>query len=91
MPVKEILVATNQLHIMPPTGDWAALLGKYSLWRYQLSDEQNRFRKFADKQFFSRFTNDYKNKFDQPFYFFTFEQPAAALYTLLPADAVPRP
>jgi hypothetical protein len=90
MSVKEILVATNQLHITPPT-DWAALLGKYSLWRYQLSDEQNRFRKFADGRFFSRFTNDYKNKFDQPFYFFTFDQPGSSLYTLLPADAVPRP
>jgi hypothetical protein len=90
MPIKEIQVATNQLHIAPPA-DWAALLGKYSFWRYQLSDEQNRFRRFADKQFFSRFTNDYKNKFDQPFYFFTFDQPAAALYTLLPAGAVPRP
>ncbi len=90
MPVKEIMVATNQLHIKPPT-DWAALLGKYSLWCYRLSDEQNRFRKFADGRFFSRFTNDYKNKFDQPFYFFTFDQPGASLYTLLPAEAVPRP
>jgi hypothetical protein len=90
MPVKEILVATNQLHITPPT-DWAALLGKYSIWRYRLSEEQNRFRRFADKQFFSRFTNDYKNKFDQPFYFFTFDQPGASLYTLLPTEAVPHP
>ena len=90
MATKEILVPTNQLHIGLPT-DWSALLRKYSIWRYRLSETQNRFRRFADARFYSRFTNDYKNKFDQPFYFFTFDEPYAALYTLLPADAVPRP
>ncbi|AMR26433.1 hypothetical protein A0257_04490 [Hymenobacter psoromatis] len=87
---KEIQVLTNQLHIGLPA-DWSALLRKYSIWCYRLSETQNRFRRFADARFYSRFTNDYKNKFDQPFYFFTFDEPCAALYTLLPADEVPRP
>ena len=90
MATKEIMVPTNQLHIGPPA-DWSALLRKYSIWRYRLSESQNRFRRFADAKFYSRFTNDYKNKFDQPFYFFTFDSPSATLYTLLPADAVPSP
>jgi hypothetical protein len=90
MHTKEIQVLTNQLHITPPT-EWSALLRNYSIWRYQLSEPQNRFRRFADARFYSRFTNDYKNKFDQPFYFFTFDEPYASLYTLLPAGEIPRP
>ena len=87
---RSLMVPTNQLYIEFPT-DWTHLLKTYSIWRYRLSETQDRHRRFADKNFYGRFTNAYKNQFDRPFYFFTFDEPRAALYSLLPHGHHPEP
>lgn len=83
-------VLTNQLYIEFPD-QWARLLEGHSIWRYRLSEPQDRYRRFADRNFYGRFTNAYKNQFDHPFYYFTFDEPQAALYSLLPNGHQPRP
>lgn len=85
-------VPTNQLHIELPT-DWTALLRKYSIWHYRLSPSQERFRRFQAKPgtFYPSFTNAYKDQIDRPFYFFTFDEPQASLYTLLPVGHTAKP
>jgi hypothetical protein len=90
-PNNTLSVLTNRLHIEMPD-DWSNLLQRCSLWRYRLSERQNNHRVYADrKYFYSRFTNAYKNQFDYPFYFFTYNQPFAALFTLLPHGHQPKP
>lgn len=86
----DLVVLTNQLFVELPD-DWSRLLAGYSVWRYRLSESQNNHRRFADKNFFGRFTNAYKNQFDHPHYFFTFDAPRAALYALLPHGHQPEP
>jgi hypothetical protein len=83
-------VLTNQLYIEFPN-NWTQLLEGYSIWRYRLSEAQDRHRRFADKNFYGRFTNAYKNQFDRPFYYYTFDEPQAALYSLLPHGHQPEP
>ncbi|MBH8571304.1 hypothetical protein KB206_20600 [Microvirga sp. STS02] len=79
-------VLTNQLLIEMPD-DWSRLTDKFSIRRYQLNKSQHGFGNNADRGFYYRFPNDYKNQFDQPFYYFTKDDPYAALYTLVPHDA----
>lgn len=88
--VPVLSVPTNQLLVEFPA-DWSKLLQHYTLWRYRLSEHQENHKKFADRYFYERFTNAYKNQFDQPFYFYTFDTPAAALYTLAPHGHHPEP
>lgn len=83
-------VPTNQLVIEMPD-DWSRLLSGFSIQRYQLSKRQHDFGQFGDRGFYYRFPNDYKNQFDQPFYYFTKDEPYAALYTLVPNDAPRKP
>jgi hypothetical protein len=84
-------VLTNQLNIVFPAS-WEKLLDRYTIWRYQLSPSQNTYRVKVDtKNFPARFTNDYKNTFDRPFFFFQFETPTAALYTLVRYGETPKP
>lgn len=89
-PASVLSVPTNQLLIEFPD-DWSSLLQRYTLWRYRLSEHQNNHKQFADRYFYERFTNAYKNQFDQPFYFYTFDSPTAALYTLAPHGHHPEP
>lgn len=89
---KELVVPTNQLHIkLPP--DYSKLLQAYSIWRYRLSPSQERYRRFQAKpgMFYPSFTNAYKDQIDRPFYFFTFDEPQASLYTLLPVGHTAKP
>lgn len=88
-PAAVLSVPTNQLHVAFPT-DWSRLLQHYTLWRYQLSERQNSYARNADKRFYERFTNAYKNQFDHPFYFFFYDTPAT-LYTLIPHGQQPEP
>jgi hypothetical protein len=78
-----IQVLTNQLYIQLPK-NWSKLLSKYTVWKYQLSQYQKNFSQYSDKRFYERLTNAYKNEFDQPFYYFTYDKPFPALYTLKP-------
>ena len=89
---KELVVPTNQLHITLPT-DYSKLLQAYSIWRYRLSPSQERYRRFQAKpgMFYPSFTNAYKDQIDRPFYFFTFDEPQASLYTLLPVGHTAKP
>jgi hypothetical protein len=89
---QHLLVPTNQLHIKLPT-DYAKLLQAYSIWRYRLSPAQERYRRHQAKPgtFYPSFTNAYKDQIDRPFYFFTFDEPQASLYTLLPAGHPAKP
>lgn len=90
-PGMSLPVLTNQLYIEFPT-DWSLLLQRYSVWRYRLSDSQGYYsRNIGKKYFYERFTNAYKNQFDQPFYYFTFDRPQATLYTFLPNGHQPEP
>jgi hypothetical protein len=89
-PATVLSVPTNQLLVEFPD-DWSALSQRYTLWRYRLSEHQDNHKRFADRYFYERFTNAYKNQFDQPFYFYTFDTPAAALYTLAPHGQQPEP
>ncbi|KAB7725491.1 hypothetical protein F5984_25960 [Rudanella paleaurantiibacter] len=87
-PTEKIL--TNQLYIeFPP--EWSTLSKRYTIYRYQLTEAQNNHRRFADRNFFARFTNAYKNQFDRPFYFYTYDAPYASLYSLIPNDQKPEP
>lgn len=89
-PAAVLSVPTNQLHVEFPA-DWSRLSQRYTLWRYRLSERQNNHQRWADRRFYERFTNAYKNQFDRPFYFYTFDTPAAALYTLVPNGQHPEP
>ncbi|RZJ86267.1 MAG: hypothetical protein EOO60_13650 [Hymenobacter sp.] len=88
-PAAVLSVPTNQLHVEFPA-DWSRLLEHYTLWRYPLSERQNGYAHSADKRFYERFTNAYKNQFDHPFYFFFYDT-TATLYTLLPHGQHPEP
>ncbi|WP_151089171.1 hypothetical protein [Hymenobacter baengnokdamensis] len=89
---QQLLVPTNQLHIKLPA-DYTKLLQSYSIWRYRLSPSQERYRRFQVKpgMFYPSFTNAYKDQIDRPFYFFTFDEPQASLYTLLPVGHTAKP
>jgi hypothetical protein len=84
MPQK-LVVPTNQLHITLPT-DYSRLLQHYSIWRYRLSPSQDYYRRnrVRPSLFYPSFTNAYKDQIDQPFYYFSYDEPQASLYTLLP-------
>lgn len=89
--VTTIQIPINQLHI-EQLNDWSTLLSTYTVWRFRLSDSQwYHARKVAPRYFYERFTNAYKKKFDQPFYYFTNDEPQAALYTFLPHGHTPEP
>ena len=52
MATKEILISTNQPHIGLPS-HWSALLRKYSIRRYQLSERQDYYRiNIANRNYF---------------------------------------
>jgi hypothetical protein len=89
---QQLLVFTNQLHIKLPT-DYAKLLQAYSIWRYRLSPSQERYRRYQAKpgMFYPSFTNAYKDQIDRPFYYFSYDEPQASLYTLLPTGHSAKP
>lgn len=83
---------TNQLHITLPS-DYSKLLQHYSIWRYRLSPSQDYYRRNRVRPgvFYPSFTNAYKDQIDQPFYYFSYDEPQASLYTLLPVGQPAKP
>lgn len=76
-------ISTNNFLISKKI-DLKFLENKFQVLKYTLSETQNNFRKFADKNFYARFTNNYKENFDIPFYYHLH----TGLYALAPKDAV---
>jgi hypothetical protein len=64
--------------------DFKTLESEFRVLKYTLSEAQNNFRKFADKNFYARFTNNYKENFDIPFYYHLH----SGLYALAPKEGV---
>ncbi|GAA4399046.1 hypothetical protein GCM10023187_10350 [Nibrella viscosa] len=87
---KHLNVITNQLWIENPA-NWTKLTERYSLWRYRLTKRQDDYRRFSKSDFFVRFTNNYKDQFDRPFYYFTHDRPTSSLYTVLKPGEQPKP
>jgi hypothetical protein len=76
-------ISTNNFLISKKI-DLTGLEGKFRVLKYTLSEAQNNFRKFADKNFYARFTNNYKENFDIPFYYHLH----TGLYALAPKEGV---
>jgi hypothetical protein len=70
-------VSTTNFLVTNPI-DLSILQSKYKVIHYTLDEGQRNYSNFGDRNFYAKFTNSYKDKFDYPFYYHKF----SGLYAL---------